>query len=223
MPVPIARLRQPLALAAIVALPLWLGGCPQPASNVITPFGLVPTGSVGGGAGTNTAGDNVGIPVSNTGADGIADVLAGNFPGCRPAANADSLRAEILLLVNQERAAAGLSPLRRNATLEAQAEQYACELIHYDFFAHDNPVTGSTLAVRAREFGYAYLYIGENLAGGQRTAAGVMEDWMNSPGHRENILNPRFVELGVGVRTGGDYGIYWVQEFGEPAPIAPAN
>ena len=65
---------------------------------------------------------------------------------------------------------------------------------------------------------YDYYMIGENLAAGQATPAQVMADWMESAGHRANILEASFVELGVGVRTGGTYGTYWVQEFGRPAP-----
>jgi uncharacterized protein YkwD len=103
-----------------------------------------------------------------------------------------------------------------NGTLAEQATQYACEMIHYDFFDHVNPVTRSTLAVRANQFDYSYLVIGENLAAGQRTPEHAMNDWMDSPGHRQNILDPRFVELGVGVRFGGEFGTYWVQEFGLP-------
>jgi uncharacterized protein YkwD len=59
--------------------------------------------------------------------------------------------------------------------------------------------------------------VGENLAAGQPTPERAFTDWMNSPSHRDNILDPRFTELGVGVRFGGEYGVYWVQEFGLPA------
>jgi uncharacterized protein YkwD len=50
-----------------------------------------------------------------------------------------------------------------------------------------------------------------------------MQDWMNSPGHRENILKPDFEEIGIGIRSGGDYGMYWVQEFGQPASVTLAG
>src|SRR5262249_34669609 len=122
----------------------------------------------------------------------------------------------ILELVNEERGKSGLGLLAHNATLEAEAEQYACEMIHYDFFDHVNPVTHSTLGTRARAFGYDFAVVGENLAAGQTSPEQAFHDWMNSPGHRQNILDPRFIELGVSVRAGGDYGLYWVQEFGEP-------
>jgi uncharacterized protein YkwD len=58
--------------------------------------------------------------------------------------------------------------------------------------------------------------IGENLAAGQTSPEQVVTQWMNSPGHRENMLQERFTEVGVGLREGGDYGLYWVLEFGYP-------
>jgi uncharacterized protein YkwD len=61
-----------------------------------------------------------------------------------------------------------------------------------------------------------FVTLGENLAGGQTTAASVVADWMDSPGHRDNILDPRWRDMGVGVRTGGHFGVYWVQMFGDP-------
>ncbi len=144
------------------------------------------------------------------------DEFARRFPGCDEPATADEWRARVLELVNEQRIAFGIAPVRYSEPLERQATQYACELIEFDFFDHVNPVTGSTLADRADEFGYDFLVIGENLAGGQPTPERAVEDWMNSPGHRQNILDARFTELGVAVRTGGDFGIYWVQEFGRP-------
>lgn len=146
------------------------------------------------------------------------DTLTEKFPECGAPASADGLRVQILDLVNAASVANGLGTLRMNATLEAEAEQYACELISFDFFAHVNPVTGSTLADRTAAFGYVYSVVGENLAAGQPTAQEAFDDWMNSPSHRANILEPRFTEIGIGIRTGGTYGTYWVQEFGLPAP-----
>jgi uncharacterized protein YkwD len=146
--------------------------------------------------------------------------LAVQFPGCADPANGQEFEAEILRLVNRERTARGLNALVRSAVLEFQATQYACEMIEYAFFDHVNPQTGSRLRDRAEQFGYHYQAIGENLAAGQPTPARAMQDWMNSPGHRDNILNPDYTELGVAYRLGGSYTHYWVQEFGRPAPPA---
>ncbi|MBI5863922.1 MAG: CAP domain-containing protein [Planctomycetes bacterium] len=153
-----------------------------------------------------------------SGADGTFESrLAAEFPDCGQSPDEATLAVRVLELVNQQRAAAGLSTVVWNDTLANEATQYACEMIHFDFFDHVNPTTKSTLGVRADAFGYDYSVIGENLAAGQHTPEQAMTDWMNSPSHRQNILDPRFTELGVGVRQGGDYGVYWVQEFGLPA------
>lgn len=147
--------------------------------------------------------------------------LAADFPDCEIPAQLDAWRDEILRLVNSERAAAGVGEVVRDQTLERQATQYACEMLQGDFFAHVNPLTQSTLSERADEFGYLYLVVGENLAAGQQSPEEAFNDWMNSPGHRRNILDPRFTELGVGIRAGGRYGLYWVQEFGLPVDQNP--
>lgn len=165
---------------------------------------------------TPTAGTAVGDSY-----DSVWDGLTVEFAGCYLPQQAAFWQSEVLRLVNQERRAADLAPVVWNATLAAQATQYACEMITYGFFAHENPVTGSTLAERTAEFQYEYWIVGENLAAGQPNPVRAVTDWMGSPGHRENILNPAFTELGVGVRTGGSYGIYWVQEFGRPLAAGP--
>lgn len=202
------------ALSIVALLAALLGGCPNPSTQSVIPGGT-------GGPSTSTAGS------SNTGGGGSAtqtafeQELAERFPSCESPAQEDSWAAEILARVNAERAAEGLDPVIWNDTLAQQATQYACEMIHWDFFDHVNPVTGSTLGDRADEFGYDYSIIGENLAAGQVTPEQAMRDWMDSPGHRANILEPRFTELGIGVRVGGSYGTYWVQEFGRPGLSKP--
>lgn len=191
----------PLKLSLVCLLVIASGGCPQTAGNAVpAAFPLL-----GGGASTT--------PV----VEDTSDALRERFPTCQIALNEGTWRAEILLLVNQERTRRGLGRVVRNAVLETQATQYACELIHYGFFDHVNPTTGTTLSDRAVEFGYEFRVIGENLAAGQRSPSSAMADWMGSPGHAANILNPEFTELGIGVRLGGEFGVYWVQEFGRPA------
>lgn len=185
-----------LACAAAAAM----AGCPIGAADA--PL-TVPTATVSGSAAATSP-----TPTGND--------LARQFPTCRDPSQADSWRAEILFMVNRERAIRGLDPLVLNQTLEQQATQYACEMIQYNFFAHENPVTGSTLPDRAAEFAYDYLVIGENLAAGQESPVQVMREWMASPGHTANIVDARFTEIGIGVRAGGEFGFYWVQEFGLP-------
>jgi uncharacterized protein YkwD len=135
---------------------------------------------------------------------------------CSVSANADALAAEVLNLVNVERASRGLNTLTLNPVLTTVAEDYCCEMIEGGFFSHDNPITGEGPGDRPIKAGYVFLAVGENLAAGQQTAQQVMIDWMSSPGHRENILGIQWQEVGIGVRTGGEFGIYWVQVFGNP-------
>ncbi len=196
-------------------------GCPQ--------FPI--TGSTGGGSGGGSSGGTTGSganggssgTVSGAGASAVADGLSSQFPGCGDPDPAANWRDEILRLVNQQRQAHGAPPVVHSATLEDQATEFACEMIFYGFFGHVNPVTGATLPDRAAVYGYTYWLIGENLAAGQETPEEAVIAWMDSPCHRQNILNPAFTELGVGIRIGGDYRFYWVQEFGRPANAGPYN
>ncbi len=194
------------------------GGCPWMAGNadVNTPNFSGGGGGGGGGNGGGNSGASTTINGTSVGKDELADTLTLSFPDCTRPVQAETWRAQILQMVNDARSQEGLGTLVFNDTLEAQAEQYACELIDGNFFDHVSPVTGSTLADRAAEFGYHYQVVGENLAAGQRTPVEVFSDWMNSPGHRANIMHPEFTEVGIGIRSGGQYGFYWVQEFGEP-------
>ena len=150
--------------------------------------------------------------------------LETNAPAvCSEPAQADEWRAEVLRRINQERAAHNVAALAHCQTLEDQADQYACEMIECGFTGHVNPCTGSTLRDRSIEFGYNGVYIGENLYEGQQPPDEVVRGWMASTrGHREAILDPTFTEMGVGVRSGGEHGLYWVLEFGRPQQFVAA-
>ncbi len=129
---------------------------------------------------------------------------------------ADRLADQVMQLVNLERAAVELPPVVRNETLEAIAAGYACRMIEEEFFGHLDPLTGRGPGERAVAGKYAFYSVGENLAAGQKTAADVMKIWMESPPHREIILDSKWKEVGIAVRAGGEYSIYWVMEFGDP-------
>lgn len=118
---------------------------------------------------------------------------------------------QVLSLVNAERAKAGCGPLTANATLARAAQAHSDDMAARDFFDHTNP-DGADPGDRVTASGYPWSTYGENIAMGQRTPEQVMEAWMNSPGHRANILNCDFKELGVGIHDGG--GPYWTQVFG---------
>ena len=151
--------------------------------------------------------------------DSFKDDLSTRYSACSAVVLEETWRTELLQLVNQERVKAGLGSLTQNDILEAQATQYACEMIQGAFFGHVNPLTGTYLTDRSEEFGYDYRKVGENLAAvppEDCTPQAVMDYWMSSPSHRMNILEPDFTEIGIGIRTGGEFGTYWVQEFGYP-------
>jgi uncharacterized YkwD family protein len=122
---------------------------------------------------------------------------------------------QILALVNQERAKAGLAPLKLSAALDNMASAKAADMRDKNYFDHQSPTYGSPFDMMTK-WGINYSYAGENIAAGQQSPADVMNSWMNSPGHRANILNPNYTELGVGLAKGGSYGTYWVQEFIRP-------
>lgn len=124
--------------------------------------------------------------------------------------------AQVIELVNAERAANGLDALTANDLLAKAAQDYAQRMADMGFFAHQDPYTGEMPWDRAADAGYVYSYLGENIAVGQHTPQEVTDAWMNSPEHRANILSPNYTEIGVGVYEGGSIGIHWVQLFGKP-------
>ena len=119
-------------------------------------------------------------------------------------------RATVLCLLNNERAARGLAPLVSQATLESAATRYSQTMVQQRFFAHVSP-SGQTL--RQRLAGYIGsaddFTVGENLAWGEgalATPASIVRGWMNSDGHRANILNAAFAEIGIGIVLGSPVG-----------------
>ncbi|MGW4912961.1 CAP domain-containing protein [Streptomyces sp. NPDC004270] len=124
---------------------------------------------------------------------------------------AAAAEAEVLKLVNEERAKVGCSALSVNSSLTKLAEAFSEDMAARDFFDHTDP-DGKTPWDRAAAAGIANLG-GENIARGQATAQAVMDAWMNSEGHRANILNCDFKTLGVGVHLGSG-GPWWTQDFG---------
>lgn len=118
----------------------------------------------------------------------------------------------VLALVNKERAAAGCGPLATNAKLSAAARTYSDTMARSGVMSHTGP-DGSTMTSRVEAAGYQWSRLGENIARGQSDADAVMNAWMNSSGHRANILNCDFREIGIGVHK-GDGGPWWTQDFG---------
>lgn len=122
-----------------------------------------------------------------------------------------SARSEVLALVNQERAKVGCSPLSTSAPLTSLAQNFSEDMAARGFFDHTDP-DGDTPWDRAAQAGVQGL-AAENIARGQADAQAVMEGWMNSEGHRANILNCDYKTVGIGVHEGSG-GPWWVQNFG---------
>jgi len=176
----------------------------------------------GPGDGASTA---VGVPQeefnpgdAETPVDSPAEV-PGEPPGEPTPAESNPHR--VLYLTNLERRTEGLPPLKGESHLEAAAQAHAEDMAILDYFDHQS-LDGRSPWDRLEEAGYVFHAAGENIAAGQSTPEDVVDGWMNSPGHRANILNPSFRELGVGYHLEeGDtfpgpygYGCYWVQDFG---------
>lgn len=100
---------------------------------------------------------------------------------------------------------------------EAAARRHSDDMARLDFLSHDGR-DGSTAEQRVERAGYHYRAMGENIAGGQTRPEDAVADWIASPGHCANLMNPAFTEMGVAVAVNGKsrMGVYWTLEFGTP-------
>jgi uncharacterized YkwD family protein/spore coat assembly protein SafA len=116
---------------------------------------------------------------------------------------------QVLDLVNQERSKVGLKPLQMDWELQRVARVKSQDMSNKNYFSHQSPTYGSPFDMM-KQFGISYRTAGENIAMGQRTPQEVMNSWMNSSGHRANILKADFTHIGVGFESNG---YYWTQQF----------
>ncbi|MBB6443673.1 CAP domain-containing protein [Bacillus benzoevorans] len=123
------------------------------------------------------------------------------------AAPSSSFEEEVVRLVNAERSKQGLPALVHRADVKNVAEKKAMDMINSNYFSHTSPNYGSPFQM-LKTFGVSYRSAGENIAKGQRSPQEVMNSWMNSSGHRANILNRGYNAIGVGYYNGA-----WVQIF----------
>jgi uncharacterized protein YkwD len=125
----------------------------------------------------------------------------------------DIFDRQILTLVNQERAKVGADPLKISEQLDLAADQHTLDQASMNKMSHTGS-NGSNMGDRIKNAGYVFSSAGENVAYGFGDAAAVMSGWMNSEGHRQNILNPNYKEIGIGYAQGADGRPYWTQDFG---------
>ncbi|QDK38221.1 CAP domain-containing protein [Bdellovibrio sp. NC01] len=157
-----------------------------------------------GGSGSASDGSN------NTATS--ADPIAGTN-GCGAM---NSQECAVIDLVNTERAKQSLASLKPLPACVAEAQSHAADMVTRNFFSHDSPSETSTQ--RFQRFGVAFGYYGENIALGYSSPEAVMSGWMNSPGHKANILGANFHSMGVGLATNSSGVMYWVQCFSSQNP-----
>ncbi len=126
-----------------------------------------------------------------------------------------TLEDEVVRLVNVERAKYGLSPLAKNWQAARVARIKSQDMIDRGYFAHQSPAYGSPFNMM-ENFGLKFSAAAENIAMGQKTPAEVMRGWMNSPGHRANILSRTVTQIGVGAAKAHNGTLYWTQMFLKP-------
>lgn len=119
---------------------------------------------------------------------------------------------KVLGLVNNERAKNGLSALTLDSSLSTVARNHSYDMAKNNFFDHTN-LSGQSPFDRLKAAGISYSSAGENIAAGQSTPQEVVNAWMNSSGHRANILNVNYTKMGVGYYNGGSRTHYWTQLF----------
>ncbi len=132
----------------------------------------------------------------------------------KPAFELSKEEQALLDLTNKERAKAELPPLKANEKLFKAARAHTENMAKQNKLDHtlDDKGPGD----RLKDVGYEHAGWGENVAGGPRTPEEAVETWMNSEGHKANILNPNFKEIGLGIAKSGDGGMYYTQVFGIP-------
>ena len=184
---------------------------------------LLPSVAFGAGTYKVVSGDTLWkVAVKNQ--VGITELISANpqvkninmiYPGQSlniPSNHYQSIEQQVVNLVNAERAKAGLKPLKSDWELARVARFKSEDMRDNRYFDHNSPIYGTPFQMM-KSFGINYRSAGENIAAGQTTAESVMQAWMNSPGHKKNILSPNFTHIGVGYAKGGSYGHYWTQQF----------
>lgn len=123
--------------------------------------------------------------------------------------NLNEYEIEVVNLINNVRAKYGLKALTTNVSLSKVARLKSEDMLNKNYFSHTSPTYGSPFDMM-KSFGITYRYAGENIAYGQRSPQEVVNAWMNSSGHRANILNANFTQIGMGYVSNGNY---WTQMF----------
>ena len=159
---------------------------------------------------------------------GVSEILAKNpqvknpsliYPGQKltipDQSSVKALEAEVIRLVNVERSKKGLQALKADWEISRVARYKSQDMINKKYFSHTSPTYGSPFKM-LETFGIRFSSAGENIAYGQQTPQAVMNSWMNSSGHRANILSPSYTHIGVGLAKNSSGVCYWTQMFTKP-------
>ncbi|MFC6077332.1 CAP domain-containing protein [Microbispora bryophytorum] len=158
--------------------------------------------------------------VPSTVPSAVPSTVPSTAPAASPSASASptsgsavgtAIENEVVRLTNVEREKAGCGPLKHDARLRSAAYAHSADMSAKNYFDHTSK-DGRSFADRITATGYTWRAAAENIAKGYGTAQAVVQGWMNSPGHRQNILNCNYTDIGVGYVAAG--GPYWTQDFG---------
>ncbi len=147
------------------------------------------------------------VPTPEPEAPILPEPEAPSLPEQKPSDSISQLEREAMELVNEKRSANGLAKLTLSAELSEKARIKSREMKQLNYFSHTSPTYGSPFDMM-KALGIRYVSAGENIAMGYRTAQAVVNAWMNSPSHRENLLSSRYTTMGIGYEDG-----YWTQWF----------
>ncbi|MGE7091805.1 SafA/ExsA family spore coat assembly protein [Lysinibacillus sp. NPDC048646] len=189
-------------------------------ASVLSVSLLVPISAMAADSYTVVAGDSL-WKIAVKSQTGVQELIEANpqlanpnqiTPGQKiniPTKEQATVEQEVVKLVNAERAKAGLPALKEDWELSRVAKYKSQDMHDKKYFSHTSPTYGSPFAMM-KSYGITYKSAGENIAMGQRSAAEVVKAWMNSEGHRANIMSKNFTHIGVGYVTEGNY---WTQMF----------
>ncbi|MFG6094205.1 CAP domain-containing protein [Leptothoe sp. ISB3NOV94-8A] len=182
-------------------------GLNSQASTLVLAIGIILTSCGGGGGNEDKASSGTTEPPSAI-ENSCTTILAELF-------------ADLLTETNTIRQQNGARPLSFSYRLGRAAQAHAQNMATENYFSHRSS-NGSTLADRITRVNYDYSTAGENIAAGHDSAASVVTAWFNSPGHKENLLNTTYTDIGFGLHfdSRSTYGNYWVQNFGHADSLA---
>lgn len=150
-------------------------------------------------------GKNINVPKKET-------PVSKPVPSPPSSSSLSAYQVEVVNLTNKERSKSGLTALKADdENLNNSAHAKSVDMDKHNYFSHNSPSYGSPFDMM-KKFGVSYTSAGENIAMGQKTPADVVRDWMNSSGHRANIMNPKFTHIGIGYIKGTKHS-YWTQQF----------